>query len=74
MRKTQTGEAGGEPRAERCPSAAFVSDRVAENLADFLFSAKTMTSCAVLKLGLHVVFEASNQELSHDIMISPCRT
>lgn len=72
LRKTQIGEAGGEPRAERSPSAAFVSDRVAENLANFLFSAVAMAACAELKLGFDVVFEVSDQELSHDIMISLC--
>ena len=70
LRKTQTGEAGSEPRAEQCPSAALVPDRVAEDLADFLFSAVTMAACAALKLGLHVVFEVSDQELSHGAMIA----
>jgi hypothetical protein len=70
LRETHSGEAGREPRAERWLGFAFVPDRVAEDLADFLLSAVTMTACAALKLGLYVVVEMSDQELSHGDMIS----
>lgn len=35
--------------------ATLVSDRFAEDLADFLFNAATMTACTTLELGLHVI-------------------
>ncbi len=73
LRETQTSEASREPRTERCLSAALLSDRVAEDLADFFFSAMTVTACATLELGFQVVVEVSDQELSHDDMISRYR-
>jgi hypothetical protein len=67
--KTQAGEAGHEPRAERHLSAALVPNRVAEDLADLLFNSAIMTVCAVLKLGFYIVVKVSDQELSHGSMM-----
>ncbi|MFY9821773.1 MAG: hypothetical protein WAM82_10330 [Thermoanaerobaculia bacterium] len=61
LRETQTGEAGRESRTEPCLGDPLLLDRVAENLADFLFRAVTMTACASLKLELHVVVEVPNE-------------
>jgi len=68
--KTQSGEAGGEPRAERCPGTTLLPDCIAEDLPDFLFRAVAVTASADLKLGLYVVVEVANQKLSHAAMIA----
>ena len=49
---------------------ALVADRIAEDLPDFLFQGVAVTAGAKLQFGLHVVVEVSNQELSHDPMVS----
>src|SRR5262245_60940426 len=62
LRQTQSGEAGSDPRAEGCPCAPLVPDRVAQDLADFLFGAAAVAACAALEFGLDVVVEVSDQE------------
>jgi hypothetical protein len=66
LRESLTGEAVCDPGAERLPRIALVADHIAEDLSDFLFQGVAVTAGAKLQLGLHVVVEMSNQELSHD--------
>ena len=68
--EAQTGEAIGEPGAERCPGHILISDRVAEDLTNLLFRAAAVTACATLKLGFYIVVEVPDQELSHGVTIA----
>jgi hypothetical protein len=58
--KAYPGKASSDPRAERHLGYALVLDSVAEDLADFFFGATTVTACANLELGFHVIIEVSD--------------
>ena len=70
MRQTHTRKAGSQPRAECGRGAAFVSDRVAEDLTNFFLSAATVAACAALQPDLHVFVELADQELVDALLSS----
>jgi hypothetical protein len=67
LHETHTGETGGEPGAERGRVTALIPDRVAEDLANFLFRAPTMAAGTEAKLRLHIIVELSYEKLAHEI-------
>lgn len=59
--ETQPGEAGREPRAERCTGTTLLLDGIAEDLADFLLHAVPMAARPDLQLGFHIIIQVSDQ-------------
>jgi hypothetical protein len=62
-----TSEQGSEFAAKpACGLAAFVPDRITQNIADLLFHAATVAKRALLQPVFHLILEIANDELRHN--------
>src|SRR5882672_2467860 len=66
-RQTRAAEQRGNFRAQPLATADFLLRGIAQNFADFLFHAAAVTLGTALQFNFYLVFEISDQNLSHGL-------